>query len=200
MRNDSKHKATAQTSVLGLLIPSVLSGLVCGLIIFVFCCVFSSMIFQQPGFPAVLESAVPLGVGMHTVSTMAGALVFAKLSACKAVMAGPDLNPVVFIAEGTAAIVESMCPGGTCPAGMDEKLVPTVLAGCFVATALVGLTFLLLGVFRLTGVVGFVPANVTAGFLSCIGWKVIKASLEVRKAPPARPQVAPDAACPTHRN
>ena len=98
VRNDSKHKATAQTSVLGLLIPSVLSGLVCGLIIFVFCCVFSSMIFQQPGFPAVLESAVPLGVGMHTVSTMAGALVFAKLSACKA---GPDLNPVVFIAEGT---------------------------------------------------------------------------------------------------
>ena len=37
----------------------------------------------------------------------------------------------------------------------------------------------MLGQCKLTGVVGFVPANVTAGFLACIGWKVMKKALEV---------------------
>ena len=49
---------------LGHAIPSILSGLVCGLVLFVFCCVFSSMIFSTS---ALLEAALPLGVGMHTV-------------------------------------------------------------------------------------------------------------------------------------
>ena len=57
---------------LGKAIPSVLSGLVCGLILFVFCCVFSSMIFQVS---PLLAQALPLGVGMHTVSTLVGSLV-----------------------------------------------------------------------------------------------------------------------------
>ena len=65
------------------------------------------MIFQRS---ALLEAALPLGVGMHTVSTLVGSLVFAKLSGCKAVIAGPDINPAVFIAEATSAIVEAICP------------------------------------------------------------------------------------------
>ena len=71
------------------------------------------MIFKQDGMPAKLNAAVPLGVGMHTVSVMVGSLVFARFSGCKAVVAGPDINPVVFIAEATESIVESICPGGT---------------------------------------------------------------------------------------
>ena len=55
-----------------------------------------------------------------------------------------------------------------------ETLVPTVLVGCAIATMLLGVAFFALGAGKLTGVVGFVPANVTAGFLSCIGYKVIK--------------------------
>ena len=86
-------------------VPSILSGLICGLVIFVFCCVFSGMIFQVS---PLIESAMPLGVGMHTVSTLVGSLVFAKLSGCKAVIAGPDINPAIFIAEATSAIVEAI--------------------------------------------------------------------------------------------
>ena len=157
------------------------------------------MIFQQPDMPAALEKAVPLGVGMHTVSVMMGSLMFARFSGCKAVIAGPDINPVVFIAEATSAIIETLCPddGGrrlgagyasarTCPSDVADKLVPTVLAGCVVASLLVGVSFVALGVCKLTGVVGFVPANVTAGFLSCVGYKVIKASLEVASGSPLK--------------
>ena len=36
-----------------------------------------------------------------------------------------------------------------------------------------GLAFLTLGRFRMTVIVGFIPSNVVAGFLSCIGYKVL---------------------------
>ena len=188
---DATHSATAadrspRKLTAGTLVPSLLAGVVCGLILFVFCCVFSSMIFKQDGMPEQLNAAVPLGVGMHTVSVMVGSLVFARFSGCKAVVAGPDINPVVFIAEATASIVESICPGGTCPADMQEKVVPTVLAGCWVATLLIGMCFFVLGACNLTGVVGYMPANVTAGFLSCIGFKVIKYSLAVATGYPLK--------------
>ena len=185
-------------------IPSILSGLICGLVIFVFCCVFSSMIFQRSH---LLEAALPLGVGMHTISTLVGGVVFAKLSGCKAVIAGPDINPAVFVAEATQAIVNSICPVGesgsnVCPSDEAERTVlPTVLAGCVLATLLVGMAFSVLGACRLTGVVGFVPANVTAGFLSCIGYKVIKASIEVatgKKFKVFNPYCASDCALEPH--
>ena len=175
------------------------------------------MIFQQPDLPAALEAVVPLGVGMHTFSIMSGSLIFAWRSGCKASIAGPDLNAVVFIAEATLAIANAVCPSGLvdasassssgssssssslgrrlggsqgsgreCPSDVADVLVPTVLAGCMIASLLVGLSFVFIGVCRLTGVVGFVPANVTAGFLSCVGWKVIKASLKVASGNPLK--------------
>ena len=96
-------KSKSPIAILTSSIPSILSGLICGLVLFVFCCVFSSMIFQRS---ALLEPALPLGVGMHTVSTLVGSLVFARLSGVKAVIAGPDINPAVFVAEAAAAIVD----------------------------------------------------------------------------------------------
>ena len=60
-----------------------------------------------------------------------------------------------------------------------DAVLPTVLVATALSTALIGLTFLLLGKFRLTEIVGFFPASVVAGFLSCIGYKVLKASIEV---------------------
>lgn len=167
-------------------LESIVSGLVCGMIIFVFCCVYSSMIFQQSGMPSVMHDAVPFGVGMHTLSTFIGSLFFARLSGCKAIMGGPDINPVVFIAEATAAIAESMCPGGVCSSEAEPKLVPTVLVGVWIANMLVGVCFFLLGSLRMTGVVGFVPAQVTSGFLACIGWKIIKSSFQVASGVPLK--------------
>ena len=60
-----------------------------------------------------------------------------------------------------------------------NEAVPTVLAATLIATCLVGGTFLLLGKLRLTVIVGFIPANVVSGFLSCIGYKVLKASIQI---------------------
>ena len=91
-------------------VASVTSGLICGLVMFVFCVVFSNMIFGQS---ELLIDAVPLGVGTQTMTTMIGALVFARFSGCRAVIAGPDINPVVFLAEAAKTIVTVVCPNAT---------------------------------------------------------------------------------------
>jgi hypothetical protein len=88
-------------------VASVTSGLICGLVMFVFCVVFSNMIFGQH---ELLIQAVPLGVGTQTMTAMIGALVFARFSGCRAVIAGPDINPVVFLAEAAKTIVTVLCP------------------------------------------------------------------------------------------
>lgn len=159
----------------------LLSGLVCGLLMFVFTAVFSELIF---GREPLLIAAVPLGIGMQTMTAMLGGVIFVYASGCRAIIAGPDINPNIFIAEAAAAIAVNICPGGpTDPSGLPcakaDAVLPTVLVATALSTALIGLTFLLLGKFRLTEIVGFFPASVVAGFLSCIGYKVLKASIEV---------------------
>ena len=171
----------AQEAIKHGLLSSITSGLICGLMIFVFCCVFSEMIFGQN---ELLQSAVPLGVGTQTMTAMIGALAFARFSGCKAVVAGPDINPIVFLAEAANTISESICPDGldaSAIAACDNahKAVPTVMVSMLAATLLVGVSFWLLGRLRMTAIVGFIPSHVVSGFLSCIGWKVLKASFEV---------------------
>ena len=115
-----------------------------------------------------------MGVATQTMTAMIGALIFASASGCRAMVAGPDLNPIVFIAEAASAISEDLCPDGydLCDDVTRAKAVPTVLASTVIATLLIGLAFGLLGKLRLTVVIGFIPASVIAGFLSCIGYKV----------------------------
>ena len=127
------------------------------------------------------------------MSTLVGSFLFARLSGCRAVIAGPDIKPAFFMAEASRQIVGAICPPATangthvCPsAAAAATVLPTVLVGCVLATLLMGVSFFLLGALRLTGVVGFVPANVTAGFFSCVGYKVLKAALEVASGVPLK--------------
>ena len=155
-----------------------ISGLICGMVLYAFCSVFAEMIFGQN---ALLVGAVPLGVSTQTMTAMIGAFVFAYGSSCRAVIAGPDINPVVFLAEAAAIISEKLCPQGydSCAAEQVQMAVPTVLTATWIATLLVGAAFLSLGKGKLSVVVGFVPASVICGFLSCVGWKVLKASISI---------------------
>ena len=105
-------------------VASVTSGLICGLVMFVFCVVFSEMIFGQH---ELLMRAVPLGVGTQTMTTMIGALVFARFSGCRAVIAGPDINPMVFLAEAAKTIMTVLCPNTTPNPNPDPTLTTLTL-------------------------------------------------------------------------
>ena len=174
------------------------------------------------GSSPALVDAVPLGVSAQTMGIMIGTLVFARGSGLRAVIAGPGINPIVFLTEAALAIVEVVCAGGDSGAegsgggsgsGSDgigsggsgsggigggsagrrlggsgsasfqctnqDAVVPTVLVASAIGTLLVGTSFYCLGRFKLTEIIGYIPANVVAGFLACIGIKVLKAGIAV---------------------
>ena len=68
-------------------VPTLLSGFTNGSILFVFCCVFSSMIFGQN---VVLQQEVAIGVGFFTISTFVGGILFGRYSKYPGMIAGPD--------------------------------------------------------------------------------------------------------------
>ena len=86
------------------LVQSAFSAVVCFVIYFFFCIVFSSVVFD----PLVTDAHnPPFGVvqGVHIllIGIAVGSVFFARYSGCKAVIGGPDLLPLIFAAEiGTA--------------------------------------------------------------------------------------------------
>eukprot|EP00956_Cyclotella_meneghiniana_P014091 scaffold20919_cov23-Cyclotella_meneghiniana.AAC.1 len=168
-----------------------------------------------------------------------GSVFFAWRSGCSAVMAGPDLLPVVFFAEAGLSVVTYLAAnsklvnincnehqdmtaeygydgisdpfhrslngmgsnfydgpvpsvidtvlcndhrhlGGNNDLGMIDasliaQVVPTTLVAMMIGNAVTALLFYGLGKMKNTAsVIGFIPASVVAGFLTCIGYKVIK--------------------------
>mmetsp|Transcript_2425 Transcript_2425/g.4091 ORF Transcript_2425/g.4091 Transcript_2425/m.4091 type:complete len:1254 (+) Transcript_2425:103-3864(+) len=178
-----KHELIDEAGML----TQILSGLVCGFILFIFSCLFSSMLFDQD---AALAAWSPLGPNVNTVAIFIGTLFYSRLSGCKAVIPGPDINPVVFFAQAMSLISLQLCPGVHTEDKTDDhmcdgtSLMPTVLASLFLGSILTGIAFLLVGKFRLTNILGYVPATLVCGFLSCIGFKVLKAAIEVASPVP----------------
>ena len=85
----------------------VASAVVCFVIYFVFCIVFSSVVWDPLAFASSTDPTfgVPQGVGINLLGIAIGCVAFAFKSGSKAVMAGPDLIPVVFFAQAGASVV-----------------------------------------------------------------------------------------------
>eukprot|EP00985_Skeletonema_marinoi_P003734 scaffold1616_cov173-Skeletonema_marinoi.AAC.6 len=87
----------------------IASSVVCFIIYFVFCIVFSSVVWDplnssldpniNPPF------GVAQGVGINLMGIAVGSVFFAWKSGCNAIIAGPDLLPVVFFAEAGTSVV-----------------------------------------------------------------------------------------------
>jgi len=194
----------------------VASALVNFIIYFVFCIVFSTVMWDPLSFASSTTPTfgVPQGVGINLLGIAIGCVAFSLKSGCKAVMAGPDLIPVVFIAQAGASIVAYLgvsssqsadcvddhrllgdgydatdAHSGSDPCAhrlladeqpfLDEEamaqVVPTTLVALMIGNGITGLLFYGLGKMKNTAsVIGFIPASVVAGFLTCIGYKVIK--------------------------
>ena len=85
----------------------VASAVVCFVIYFVFCIVFSSVVWDPLAFASSTDPTfgVPQGVGINLLGIAIGCVAFAVKSGSKAGMAGPDLIPVVFFAQAGTSVV-----------------------------------------------------------------------------------------------
>jgi hypothetical protein len=84
-------------------LTGVISGLINGMLIFVFCCVFGSLIFSQN---EALLPYIAYGVSWQAGTATIAAILASMFSGCGAVISGPDINPAIFLAS-MAEIVSS---------------------------------------------------------------------------------------------
>lgn len=143
------------------------AGAVIGAVEVVLACSFAALVFGS-----YLVNNLADGIGLYL---FAAALTLAVI----AWRAGP--RGVVGSVQDAAAAVLAVLAGTTALAtfGGSQRAFLSVVAATLVVTVLTGVTFLLLGVFKLGNLFRFVPYPVVAGFLAGTGWLLAKGGVGV---------------------
>jgi len=147
------------------LMPGLTAGLVNGIIILMVTISFGALIFANidPRF-------VSLGIGLALFNALLVGLIAAFFSLFPGAVALGQDSPVAILALIASAIASA---SGLSP----QTKFYTVVAILAISTALVGLTFLLLGMFKLGSLVRYVPYPVIGGFLAGTGLLLVKGSI-----------------------
>ena len=89
-------------------------------------------------------------------------------------VSGPDIIASIFVSSW----VKTLCEGEN--AILDEEsALPTILFLMTMSTFIMGVIWFAIGHYHMTKVVEYLPAPLVCGFLSCIGWKVVKYATKV---------------------
>jgi SulP family sulfate permease len=150
------------------LLPGLTSGALIGITEVIFALSVGSLIFCGE-----LAPYLSYGIGI-ALATAAITLVSLSLSSSiPGVMGSSQDSSSVILAVIAAALV-----GTLSAVGVEDKLT-TVLVAIAVTTLLTGVFFLALGIFKLGGLVRFIPYPVVGGFLAGTGWLLAQGSFGV---------------------
>jgi sulfate permease, SulP family len=146
---------------------ALIAGLVIGAVVTVLAVAFASLVFggrvrdfQQPG------------IGLYLAGAAIAVAVVAWRAGSRGVVGGPQ--------EAAAAVlVVVVLKVGLSTFGSPYRSFLTAVAATLVVTMATGLTFLLLGRFRLGHLIRFVPYPVVGGFLAGTGWLLFKGGIGV---------------------
>ncbi|UCH25390.1 MAG: SLC26A/SulP transporter family protein [Trueperaceae bacterium] len=147
-------------SRLGLLLPTLVGGLVAGFYVALFMFSYAAVIFTED-----LAPFLPSGVGAMLVGSVVISIVMALRSSLPGVIAVPQDNPTAISAVLALAIMQRM-PDTASPADAFT----TLLVGIGLTTLLTGVVFMIIGRFKLANLVRFIPYPVIGGFLAGTGW------------------------------
>lgn len=149
------------------LVPAVTAGLLIGLLEVVVATSFGSLVFRGE-----LAGHVSAGIGLALFGGAAILSVTAVRSSLPGMIGSVQDSSTAILALVAAGIAASL------PVG-DPRVLPTVVAAIAVATAATGIGFLLLGLFRLGGLVRYVPYPVIGGFLAGTGWLLVRGGIDL---------------------
>jgi sulfate permease, SulP family len=155
------------------LLPNLTAGLVVGFVEVIFAISVASLIFSGP-----LKADLPRGISIVLVTSIVSILMTSLFSSSKGVVAGIQDNPAVLLTIAVASLA------GVLGAGTD--LLPTVIALIFATTVLTGFFLLLLGTFRLGGLMRYIPYPVIGGFMAGTGWLLAQGSISITADYPLR--------------
>jgi SulP family sulfate permease len=151
----------------GRVLAVLTAGLLIGMVEVVLAIAFASFVFG-----GYLVQHLGDGIGLYL---MAGTLTLATL-AWRAGARGV-VGSVQDAAAAILAIVSLNVAAGS--VGSLDRAFITVVAATVVVTVLTGLTFLLLGTFRLGNLLKFMPYPVVGGFLAGTGWLLLKGGIGI---------------------
>ncbi|MEC7736131.1 MAG: SulP family inorganic anion transporter [Candidatus Neomarinimicrobiota bacterium] len=159
----------AEDSKYSNILPSLIAGLVNGIIF-----VVSAMALGALIFTGELSSYLPQGIGI----LLFGSLIFALFSAVTAsypiVISAPQDIPIAILALMTTTIVATSGSGWSAQEQYEFIFVTIGLT-----SVLVGLFFYILGKFKLGKLVRFIPFPVVGGFLAGTGWLIVQFSFSM---------------------
>ncbi len=139
------------------LIPALLAGVLVGILEIALATSFAALIFGGD-----LSAHLSRGIGLALFSSTVGIALTSLLTTYPALLGGNQDAPAAIMAVMAAAVV-ALTAG-------DEARLATVVVLVALTTLATGLFLLGLGVFRLAGLVRFLPYPVAGGFLAGTGW------------------------------
>jgi SulP family sulfate permease len=125
-------------------------------------------------FSGVLAPYVAQGIGFILFGAFIILLIGAFASSVPGAMTIPQDTPAAILALIAAGIAGAMSATATL-----EETFTTVVAAVICTTLLTGLTFILVGRFKLSGFARFIPYPVVGGFLAGTGWLLTRGAFSV---------------------
>ncbi|MCL4869663.1 MAG: cyclic nucleotide-binding domain-containing protein [Anaerolineae bacterium] len=167
------------------LLTLLATGLVIAIFIVILTVSYAALIFAGP-----LTPYIPLGITLFLTGNILMVILVSLFSShASSISLGQDL-PAAILALTIAAALATIPP--SLPI---ENTLATTLLLIFVATFGGGILFLLIGRFKLSMLIRFLPYPVVGGFLAGTGWLLLRGAIKMITGLPMTPAVlAPDVA------
>lgn len=156
-----------------LLLPSVTAGLIVALIDISMEISLAALIFSGD-----LSQFLSRGIGLMLFGAFLMGVVMAFTASVPGVIAVPQDTPAAILALVAAGIAGGMA------LAKPDAVYATVVAAIALTSLLMAVSFLLLGWFKASGFVRYIPYPVVGGFLAGTGWLLAKGGLGVMVTAP----------------
>jgi len=150
-----------------LLLPSLTVGLLVGVMVLALEISLAALIFAD------VHQFLAGGIGVMLFGAVVIGLVVGLTTSVPGMVAVPQDTPAAILALAVGGIAVTMKAAG------PQAVFVTALAAIVVTSVLVGIIFLLLGRFQLSGFVRYIPYPVVGGFLAGTGWLLAKGGVGV---------------------
>ncbi|KAI1312486.1 sulfate transporter family-domain-containing protein [Xylaria venustula] len=149
-----------------------LPAVIVGLLLNILDALSYGMILFPLGNP-VFANLGPAGISIFYVSTIVSQLTFSLASTFKGGV-GSELIEVVPFFHNMAATITTIV-------GEDNRdaVIATTITSFAISSMLTGITFYLMGRFRLGYIIGFIPRHILIGCIGGVGWFLIATGFEV---------------------
>lgn len=149
-------------------LPGIIAGVLIGITDVVFALSMGSLIFSGE-----LAPYISYGIGIALVTSAVLMIGTSLISSVPGVISSSQDSPSVILAVIVAGLMTSLSA-----TRVEDKLATVLIAITF-TTLLTGIFFLVLGFFKLGGLVRFIPYPVVGGFLAGTGWLLLQGSFSV---------------------